>query len=249
MSFENWTIEDLFTRCMDCDDMTLEMDREEFSALRKKIAELQNHRAALQPGNSGQPVTVPDESWRIEADKQAEIYEQSFVVFRNGEQPQCADPTKVVISFTDKGLGHRSSDAALVIPDGLIAAVNRLLDSDGSRGCYDAMVRGNAREEIERLLAAAPTVHDGWIPVSERMPEPGRWLALYGAPVYTRGPDAGKPWCKFSVGEGYLDKEDGKFYLLNWESPGEIGDSYNNLLAIATHWMYWELPDAPKVKP
>lgn len=53
MSFENWTIEDLFTRCMDCDDMTLGMDREEFAALRRKIAELQNHRAALQSGNSG----------------------------------------------------------------------------------------------------------------------------------------------------------------------------------------------------
>lgn len=59
-------------------------------------------------GNSAQPVTVPDESWRIEAEKQAEIYGQSFVVFRNGEQPQCADPTKVVISFTDKGLGHNA---------------------------------------------------------------------------------------------------------------------------------------------
>ncbi|EKQ6526326.1 DUF551 domain-containing protein [Klebsiella aerogenes] len=40
MRFENWTIEDLFTRCMDCDDMTLEMDKEEFAALRRKIAEL-----------------------------------------------------------------------------------------------------------------------------------------------------------------------------------------------------------------
>lgn len=46
MSFENWTIEDLFTRCMDCDEMTLEMDREEFAALRRKIAELR------QAGNS-----------------------------------------------------------------------------------------------------------------------------------------------------------------------------------------------------
>lgn len=134
-------------------------------------------------------------------------------------------------------------------PAGLVAAVNRLLDSDGGRGRLSATQYGDAREEIERLLSAAPAVSDGWIPVSERLPEAGRWLALYGAPVFTHGPDAGKPWCKFNVGEGYLDKEDGKFYLLNWESPGQIGDSYNNLLAIATHWMYWELPDAPKVKP
>ena len=58
MRFENWTIEELFTRCMDCDDMTLEMDKEEFAALRRKIAELQHH-SALQSGNSAQPVTVP----------------------------------------------------------------------------------------------------------------------------------------------------------------------------------------------
>ncbi|OSY92175.1 hypothetical protein [Klebsiella michiganensis] len=43
-----------------------------------------------------------------------------------------------------------------VIPDGLIGAVNRLLDSDGSRGCYSAIRCGDALDEIERLLAAAP---------------------------------------------------------------------------------------------
>lgn len=43
-----------------------------------------------------------------------------------------------------------------VVPDGLIAAVNRLLDSDGSRGCYSAISCHDAREEVERLLAAAP---------------------------------------------------------------------------------------------
>lgn len=43
-----------------------------------------------------------------------------------------------------------------VIPDGLIAAVNRLLDSDGSRSCYSAIQCGDAHDEIERLLAAAP---------------------------------------------------------------------------------------------
>ncbi|UIM62780.1 DUF551 domain-containing protein [Klebsiella oxytoca] len=68
-----------------------------------------------------------------------------------------------------------------VIPDGLIAAVNRLLDSDGSRGCYSAIRCHDARAEVERLLAAAPqlpgndhaTVSGKWIPVSERMPERG----------------------------------------------------------------------------
>lgn len=43
-----------------------------------------------------------------------------------------------------------------LIPDGLIAAVNRLLDSDGSRGCYSANRCHDAHVEVERLLAAAP---------------------------------------------------------------------------------------------
>lgn len=41
-------------------------------------------------------------------------------------------------------------------PDGLADAVNRLLDSDGSRGTFSAIRRGDALAEVERLLAAAP---------------------------------------------------------------------------------------------
>ncbi|MGK4338137.1 DUF551 domain-containing protein [Klebsiella pasteurii] len=59
-------------------------------------------RAAYEAGNS--PV-IP-EGWQVEAEKLAEMHGMSFVLFRHGEAPQCADPTKVVISFTDKGLGH-----------------------------------------------------------------------------------------------------------------------------------------------
>lgn len=43
-----------------------------------------------------------------------------------------------------------------IIPNELIAAVNRLLDSDGSRGCYSAIKCYDAHIEVERLLAAAP---------------------------------------------------------------------------------------------
>lgn len=64
--------------------------------------------AMLQAGNS--PV-IP-EGWQVEAEKLAEMHGMSFVLFRHGEAPQCADPTKVVISFTDKGLGHDTLPAA-----------------------------------------------------------------------------------------------------------------------------------------
>ncbi|EPP1401202.1 DUF551 domain-containing protein [Klebsiella oxytoca] len=96
MSFENWTIEDLIARCTDFDEMTLEMDREEFAALRRMITKLR------QAGNS--PV-IP-EGWQVEAEKLAEMHGMSFVLFRHGEAPKCADPTKVVISFTDIRFGH-----------------------------------------------------------------------------------------------------------------------------------------------
>lgn len=50
---------------------------------------------------------IPD--WQAKAERMAELHGSSFVLFRNGESPQCADPTKVIISFTDEGLGHGSA--------------------------------------------------------------------------------------------------------------------------------------------
>ncbi|KLE93096.1 hypothetical protein [Klebsiella aerogenes] len=37
--------------------------------------------------------------WRQQAEKLAELYGASFVIFRNGMEPECLDPTKVVLSF------------------------------------------------------------------------------------------------------------------------------------------------------
>lgn len=69
----------------------------------------QNSVSPAQDGNS--PAT--SDNWQVEAEKLAEMHGMSFVLFRHGEAPQCADPTKVVISFTDKGLGHDTLPAAL----------------------------------------------------------------------------------------------------------------------------------------
>jgi len=44
----------------------------------------------------------------------------------------------------------------LVVQDEVRDAINRLLDSDGSRGTFSAVRSYDAREELERLLAAAP---------------------------------------------------------------------------------------------
>ncbi|HCB0786054.1 TPA: hypothetical protein MYM71_002780 [Klebsiella variicola subsp. variicola] len=37
--------------------------------------------------------------WQLQAEKLAELYGTSFVIFRNGMEPECLDPTKVVLSF------------------------------------------------------------------------------------------------------------------------------------------------------
>ncbi|MEJ8013198.1 hypothetical protein WKE70_26790 [Klebsiella pneumoniae] len=68
----------------------------------------QNGVSPAQGGNS--PAT--SDNWQVEAEKLAEMHGMSFVLFRHGEAPQCADPTKVVISFTDKGLGRDTLPAA-----------------------------------------------------------------------------------------------------------------------------------------
>ncbi len=60
--------------------------------------------AMMQDAEPSQHDELPE--WLQQAHKLAELHGCSFVVFRHGEEAQCADPTKVIISFTDEGLGH-----------------------------------------------------------------------------------------------------------------------------------------------
>lgn len=53
-------------------------------------------------------------------------------------------------------IGLYTTPPAASAPDGLAAAVNRLLDSDGSRGTFSAIRRGDALADVERLLTASP---------------------------------------------------------------------------------------------
>ena len=132
-----------------------------------------------------------------------------------------------------------------VIPDGLIAAVNRLLDSDGSRGCYSAIQCGDAHDEIERLLAAAPhdtpalnsvqsivTVPGKWIPVSERMPEDDDFVYIWPRPDFGVELHVGQ-YCECSPkGDGWYAQVYEQNYGIDWH-PINV-----------THWM--PLPAAPQ---
>ncbi|MFX2663551.1 DUF551 domain-containing protein [Enterobacter kobei] len=76
-----------------------------------------------------------------------------------------------------------------------------------------------------------------WVACSERMPEKGRTLALFGKRI--------KEVCANYVDEGYIG-DDGEFYFFDWEGGPRIDDCHPYDKAIVTHWMYWELPAAPK---
>lgn len=65
--------------------------------------------------------------------------------------------------------GDMAAPAQPVIPEGLIKAINRLLDNDGSRGCFDALEQHRAKTELELLLAAEQQNEPQNIP--ENIPE------------------------------------------------------------------------------
>lgn len=83
-------------------------------------------------------------------------------------------------------LSSDEAPAQPVIPEVLLQAINRLLDNDGSRGCFDALEQHRAKTELERLLAAVQQNEPQNIP--ENIPaQPiselrARAIALYKPP-------------------------------------------------------------------
>lgn len=118
-------------------------------------------RAAMQ----AEPVAAAE--WITEAKKLAEMYGTSFVVFRNGEEPQCADPRKVVISFTDEGLGYPAAPVtAATVPDGAREALSEAVaaiyftDSSDYLLALFAVVKALSPETLELLLSNAKAAYD-----------------------------------------------------------------------------------------
>ncbi|MBG0596275.1 DUF551 domain-containing protein [Enterobacter kobei] len=99
----------------------------------------------------------------------------------------------------------------------------------GFNACRAAMLQG--------ADGSSPVIPDGWVACSDKNPEKGRWLALFGKRT--------KENCDPYVDEGYLGS-DGEFYFFDWESGPRIDDCHPYDKAIVSHWMYWELPAAPK---
>lgn len=79
------------------------------------------------------------------------ISKEGLELIRDGVS-EATQPESMCMASAILGGGY---PAQPVIPEGLIKAINRLLDNDGSRGCFDALEQHRAKTELERLLAAA----------------------------------------------------------------------------------------------
>ncbi|MGP7371334.1 DUF551 domain-containing protein [Klebsiella pneumoniae] len=204
MIFENWTIEDLIARCTDFDEMTLEMDREEFAALRRKITELKQ---------AGNPQVIPGAEQRIS---------DAVELLKKAAPAMLADN-----SGPDGPLAGRVNSP--VIPDGYVMVPKEPTEAmcdishigvDVYCGITDdneyySIGGAEAAKVWKAMLAAAPqspgsepaTVPGKWIPVSEQMPKRGQEVLCtdqfenYETALYDAGYIPGPPFFATTAGE------------------------------------------------
>lgn len=98
-----------------------------------------------------------------------------FIVKSNSAESLIAIRNKLDIAIS----ALSPAPAQPVIPEGLIKAINRLLDNDGSRGCFDALEQHRAKTELERLLATAQQNEAQNIPENIPAPLDAQDLELY----------------------------------------------------------------------
>lgn len=147
-----------------------------------------------------------------------------FIVKSNSAESLIAIRNKLDIAIN----ALSPAPAQPVIPEGLIKAINRLLDNDGSRGCFDALEQHRAKTELERLLAAAQPVSEpyklnGWISVDNELPEEGVRVLVFSDGAFVL-------LAEFTGGEFYDVVRDGEEF-------------FETVTRCVTHWM--PLPAAP----
>lgn len=129
------------------------------------LKELRRRRATMQAEPVSQRYTLPD-GWKLVPVEPTE----AMMLHKSGCQHHAWDDADCAMRQTRRLVWAHMLAAVPAapeqqneqqnipenIPTGLIDAVNRLLDSDGSRGCFDLIECNAAHREIERLIAAAP---------------------------------------------------------------------------------------------
>lgn len=141
-----------------------------------------------------------------------------------------------------------AAPAQPVIPEGLLQAINRLLDNDGSRGRFSAMESYDARKDLELLLASAAQQNEPQN-IPENIPaQPVSELreiaiALYKPPFKF---DCGYIWDAGGqmVADNNLDKDEQILRVRGWgrisylENAEALQDEVGEVIAIALS-DYW----------
>ena len=145
-------------------------------------------------------------------------------------------------------LDAEPAPAQPVIPEGLLQAINRLLDNDGSRGRFSAMESYDARKDLELLLASAAQQNEPQN-IPENIPaQPISELreiaiALYKPPFKF---DCGYIWDAGGqmVADNNLDKDEQILRVRGWgrisylENAEALQDEVGEVIAIALS-DYW----------
>ncbi|HEJ6995808.1 DUF551 domain-containing protein [Serratia marcescens] len=79
MKFENWTIDELFERCIDTEDGSMFMNSDEVAALRRKIAELRSAQPVSGSYTLNSPV-IPD-GWIARSERMPELDKRVLLYF------------------------------------------------------------------------------------------------------------------------------------------------------------------------
>lgn len=132
MSFENWTIEELFARCTDYDDGSLSMDKEEFAALRRMLQGAEPVTTAYKLPANTPCKEAPEHIWLQTAGVWPENGEFSELTWCSDNQHD--DDTLYVRADVVSGNSP-------VIPDGWVACSERM----PKKGDYDIWVFSPSR--------------------------------------------------------------------------------------------------------
>lgn len=158
------------------------------------------------------------EEWQLFARALLAAYEQEPVAYMIGGHylMHAADP-KVDNYTSAVPLYTHPAPSIPAVPDGYVLVpvepTEAMLLVLGLTGSFEKMTHA-----YQAMLSAAPTVSDGWIPVSERLPDNADSV------VTSNG---------FDIGRGWWDGDSWQVITSHDAVPGEI-----------THWQ--PLPDAPK---
>ncbi|MBZ2028124.1 hypothetical protein ACYA53_09000 [Klebsiella pneumoniae] len=106
------------------------------------------------PAQGGNYLVIPDGYVMVPKEPTKEMIDAGWLYYMATKLPSSKGTYKAMLAAAPQPQ-NAPQNIPEIIPNELIAAVNRLLDSNGSRGCYNAIKCYDAHIEVERLLAVA----------------------------------------------------------------------------------------------